>query len=83
LGVFNAMTMGVFERTRELGVLSALGTRPGCILAMILLESAWQGVLAFTVGVAVSAAILYGIGTANLGEMLATCWACACRLNSP
>lgn len=70
LGVFNAMTMSVFERTRELGVLSALGTRPRRILAMIVVESLWQGVLAFALGVGLAAAVLYGIGTVDLGAQL-------------
>jgi ABC-type lipoprotein release transport system permease subunit len=70
LGVFNAMTMAVFERTRELGVLGALGTRPKRVLAMVLLEALWQGVLAFVIGVALAAALLYGIGTVNLGSMM-------------
>jgi putative ABC transport system permease protein len=70
LGVFNAMTMSVFERTRELGVLASLGTRPGRLLQMVLLEALWQAVLAFTAGVALAAIILYGIGTADLGSMM-------------
>lgn len=70
LGVFNAMTMSVFERTRELGVLSALGTRPRRILAMIVVESLWQGVLAFALGVGIAAGVLYGIGTVDLGAQL-------------
>lgn len=68
LGVFNAMTMSVFERTRELGVLGALGTRPRRILAMIVVEALWQGVLAFGVGVGLAAAVLYGVGTVDLGS---------------
>ena len=70
LGVFNAMTMSVFERTRELGVLASLGTRPRRLLSMVLLEALCQGVLAFTVGVALAAAVLHGIGTADLGDMV-------------
>jgi putative ABC transport system permease protein len=70
LGVFNAMTMAVFERTREFGVLGSLGTRPRRILAMVMLESMWQGVLGFTVGVAVAAAILYAVGSSDLSSML-------------
>ncbi|MBK7865014.1 MAG: ABC transporter permease [Archangiaceae bacterium] len=70
LGVFNAMTMAVFERTRELGVLAALGTRPRRILAMVMLEALWQGAMAFVVGVALAAAILYALGTSDLSKML-------------
>ncbi len=68
LGVFNAMAMSVFERTRELGVLASLGTRPRRLLGMVLFEALWQGVLAFAVGVGLAAAVLYGIGTVNLGS---------------
>jgi ABC-type lipoprotein release transport system permease subunit len=70
LGVFNAMAMAVFERTRELGVMGALGTRPRRILAMVMAESLWQGLLGFLVGVGISAAVLYGIGTVDLGAQM-------------
>jgi putative ABC transport system permease protein len=70
LGVFNAMTMSVFERTAELGVLASLGTRPGRLLSMVLLESMWQAVLAFAVGVGLAAAVLQGMGTVDLSSMM-------------
>lgn len=70
LGVFNAMTMATFERTRELGVLASLGTRPSRILAMIVLESLLQGALAFTAGTALAAGILYGFGTIDLSGLM-------------
>jgi ABC-type lipoprotein release transport system permease subunit len=70
LGVFNAMTMSVFERTRELGVLASLGTRPRRLLAMVLLEALWQGLLGYAAGVALAAAVLYGIGTVDLGSLM-------------
>ncbi|MFZ5446387.1 MAG: ABC transporter permease [Myxococcota bacterium] len=70
LGVFNAMTMSVFERTRELGVLASLGTRPSRLLAMVLLEAFWQGVIAFTLGVGIAAAVLYGIGSIDLSTVV-------------
>jgi ABC-type lipoprotein release transport system permease subunit len=68
LGVFNAMTMSVFERTRELGVLAALGTRPRRLLGMILMEALWQGAIAFVLGVGLACAVLYGVGTVDLGS---------------
>lgn len=70
LGVFNAMTMSVFERTREFGVLGALGTRPRRLLAMVVLEALIQGVLAFTVGLALAAVLLFALGTVNLGSVM-------------
>lgn len=69
LGVFNAMTMSVFERTREFGVLASLGTPPRRLLGMVMFEALWQGVIAFVVGVAIAAAILYGIGTVDLSTI--------------
>lgn len=70
LGVFNAMTMSVFERTHELGVLASLGTRPRRILGMVLFEALWQAAIAFAVGVLIASAIMCGIGTADLSTMM-------------
>ncbi len=41
LGVLNTMLMSVLERTREFGVLMALGTRPGQVVSVVLAESFW------------------------------------------
>lgn len=70
LGVFNAMTMSVFERTAELGVLASLGTRPGRLLSMVLLESLWQAALAFVVGVGLATAVLHLMGSVDLSSMM-------------
>jgi len=56
VGVLNTMLMSVFERTREIGVLRALGWRRRAILSMILKEALLIGLLG---GIA-------GIGTALL-----------------
>lgn len=69
LGVFNAMTMSVFERTREFGVLASLGTPPRRLLGMVMFEALWQGVIAFVAGVSIAAAVLYGIGTVDLSTI--------------
>lgn len=69
LGVFNAMTMSVFERTREFGVLASLGTPPRRLLGMVLFEALWQGVIAFALGVGLAAAVLYGIGEVDLSNI--------------
>jgi ABC-type antimicrobial peptide transport system permease subunit len=50
-GMMNTMVMSVFERTREIGVLRALGWRKSRILSMILRESVILSLLGGVVGV--------------------------------
>lgn len=69
LGVLNAMTMSTFERTRELGVLAALGTRRRRLLGLIVTEALLQGLVGCIAGTALAAGILYGLGTIHLGAM--------------
>lgn len=52
LGVLNTMLMSVFERTRELGLLKALGLKPRQIVALILTEAALLGGLSSALGLA-------------------------------
>jgi ABC-type antimicrobial peptide transport system permease subunit len=51
LGVLNTMLMAVFERTREIGVLRALGWRRRGILGMILREALMLGILGGGAGI--------------------------------
>jgi putative ABC transport system permease protein len=69
LGILNTMTMSTFERTREFGVMASLGTRPGRVLAMVLIEALMQGVMGLCVGVAIAWAILHGIGTVDFSSV--------------
>ncbi len=45
IGIFNTMTMAVTERTREIGVMKAIGAKPKLIQRLFLMESAWIGIL--------------------------------------
>jgi ABC-type lipoprotein release transport system permease subunit len=48
--VVNALIMSVFERTREIGILSAIGMRSSSIMAMFLTESAVLALLGIVIG---------------------------------
>lgn len=50
LGVINTMLMSVMERTREFGVMMALGTKPGQIVALIVIEAFFLGTLGLLFG---------------------------------
>lgn len=50
LGILNSMLMAVFERTRELGIMLAIGTAPRRLVAVIAAESAWMSLVGVTVG---------------------------------
>lgn len=50
LGILNTFFMSVMERTREFGVLMAIGMRPGQVRLMVLLETACMGGLALLCG---------------------------------
>jgi putative ABC transport system permease protein len=52
LGVVNTLTMSVIERTREIGMLRAIGTTRGQIVRMVLAESGLMGVIGGILGIA-------------------------------
>ena len=62
LGVLNTMLMSVLERTREFGVLMALGTRPGQIVKVVLAESFWIATVSVVVGAAVGSLLSWYFG---------------------
>ena len=53
-GIANTMIMSVFERVRELGILKAIGTRPGQLFNMVILESVMLAMIGMGLGGAVS-----------------------------
>jgi ABC-type lipoprotein release transport system permease subunit len=50
--IVNTLVMSVFERTREIGILAAMGMRGGRIMAMFLAESSLLAVGGIAMGVA-------------------------------
>ncbi len=67
LGIVNTMTMSIYERTREIGVMKVLGCVVGNIRAMFLVEAASIGFLGGIAGVLLS----YG-ATSLLNMLLST-----------
>ncbi len=59
LGILNTMLMSVFERTRELGILKAIGMRPRQIVTMVLAESVSLALLANAIGVVLGALLTW------------------------
>lgn len=57
IGIFNTMTMAVTERTREIGVMKAIGANPKLIQRLFVMESAWIGI----VGTILAVIISYGV----------------------
>ena len=54
LGLAGTMTMNVVERSREIGVMRAIGARDSAVLAVFMIEGLLIGFLAWLIGVIVS-----------------------------
>ncbi len=52
IGIFNTVLMSVAERTREFGVMMAVGTGRGRLVSIIMCEAAFLGLLSAALGVA-------------------------------
>ncbi|MFJ7733909.1 ABC transporter permease [Lysinibacillus sp. NPDC097231] len=59
IGIFNTMTMAVTERTREIGVLKAIGASPKLIQRLFLMESTFIGIVGTLIAVAMSYVISF------------------------
>ena len=79
IGILNLMMMAVFERTREMGVLAALGMEGRQIMGLYLLEGTFIGIVGAVIGCALAAALLWWLGQVGIdyssaqgsGEMVA------------
>ncbi len=67
VGIMNIMTVAVMERTREIGIMKAIGAKSRTILAMFLAEAALVGVIGGLIGVLTG----YGLSFA-LANILST-----------
>jgi len=54
-GIVNTMLMSVLERTREFGMMMAVGMSPRQVVRMILIESFWIGIVGLILGIIITA----------------------------
>jgi putative ABC transport system permease protein len=78
VGILNLMLMAVFERTREIGLLAAMGLKRHEILGLFLLEGVLIGLLGSLVGGVLGGLVVSAVGQtgirlsiAEMGEMMA------------
>jgi putative ABC transport system permease protein len=68
LGLMTTLTLNVIERTREIGILSAIGATPRTIARGVLVESIVMAVLSWCVAVIVAIPITFALDAAT-GQM--------------
>jgi len=66
VSIMNVMVTAVYERIREIGTIAAIGTLPGKIVAMFLIEGFSLGLFGAVVGDILGVAIIYILSTAKL-----------------
>ena len=65
--VVNALVMTVLERTREFGMLLAVGMRPGSIMAMLQVEALCMWALGTAIGLGLAVLVVSTVGTYGIG----------------
>jgi len=73
--ILNTFLMAIFERTREFGVLMAIGTTPGRLTKVLLIESMTMTLIGIVAGIIVGSLItlyfqVHGIDFSGASEML-------------
>jgi putative ABC transport system permease protein len=79
IGIMNLMLMAVFERTREMGVLAALGMKARQVMGLFLLEGLLIGLVGTVLGSVLSLGLMLVLGqvgidvsfAAGMGEAMA------------
>ncbi|MDL1961514.1 MAG: FtsX-like permease family protein, partial [Deltaproteobacteria bacterium] len=66
VSIMNVMIMAVYERINEIGTMAAIGTVPGKILSLFVVEGFLLGVFGTLIGVVVSLITIAGMNTAQI-----------------
>ena len=70
IGVANTMFMSVLERTKEIGILKALGMTSGDITMLFLIESALIGLIGGVLGVMLSFGASFVMTVAGISSVI-------------
>lgn len=72
IGIMNVMFVVVAERTKEIGIMKAIGARKQSILSQFLLESVQLSVVAGSIGIVLAAGVIYGVNfaVAKIGQSI-------------
>lgn len=66
ISIMNVMIMAVYERIREIGTIAAIGTLPGRILSMFVIEGFCMGVAGALIGNAVGIGLIFILNALKL-----------------
>jgi ABC-type lipoprotein release transport system permease subunit len=66
IGILNLMMMAVFERTREMGVLAAMGMKGRQVMALFVLEGAFIGFVGGIIGGILSWLLVMAVGQVGI-----------------
>ncbi len=64
-GILNTLLMSVLERTREFGIMMAVGMSPRTLFMLVVVESLWLAIIGIVIGIIITApwyAYLYYVG---------------------
>jgi len=70
VGMMNTMYTAVLERTREIGILKAIGAKDRQVLGLFLIDSGLMGLIGGILGLLIGAGLSF-IGTSLLGRLMA------------
>lgn len=66
LGVMNTLLMSVMERTREFGIMLAIGTSPAAVIRLVLYESFVLAIIGTLAGLLMGGALVTWLGTTGM-----------------
>jgi len=66
ISIMNVLVMAVYERVREIGTMSAIGTQPGKVLALFLSEGFLLGLVGTLVGIVISVGAVWVLNSVTL-----------------